>query len=197
MNSFACVIGIVAAIALSMLEPLGGDPRQTIEEAIAAGAVGSVSTVPSGPCPSIETILRSTDIVVIGRVGDPTSYMAPSHREIYTDYTLTNATVLYDAQPSEPRESPSPPVVVTQVGGTIEIHGVRFTHKESALAPLEPGRIGLFLLQHAQGKNMIAGKWYGVFDVTEAGFVPLVSKEGFAPEYRALGAAEAERTILE
>ena len=43
---------------------------------------------------------------------------------------------------------------------------------------------------------MIAGKWYGVFDVTEAGFVPLVSKEEFAAEYRALGASEAERAIL-
>jgi hypothetical protein len=192
----ASVLVFLSGLALSA-QPPGVDPRPTIEDAIAAGATGSVSTVPSGPCLSMETILRSTEMVVVGRIGDPTSYMAPSHRAIYTDYMLTNATVLYDAHPSEPHDSASRPVVVTQLGGTIEIHGVRFTQKESGLTPLEPGHIGLFLLERVQGKNMIARRWYGAFDVTNAHFVPLFTREDFAAEYRALGAADAERAILE
>jgi hypothetical protein len=189
-------------VALLLLSPpiarvKAQQQRQTIPQAIAEGAVNSVSTVPSGQVPTIAALLRNTDIIATGTVGEPRSYLSDDQRDVYTDYPIVDPVFLFQSQ-SAPMPKPGimPTLIVTQLGGTVAVNGTRFTQKEPALAPLEKGTRALFMLQQTNGHNFIAGRYFGVFGVTETRLVPLVARQDFAPEYRTIHVSSAIDTML-
>ena len=183
MTKAICILSV--AIAMCSITVLWAQAqRPTIPEAIAAGSVGSVATAPSGPPPTVDALLQATDIIVVGTIGEPVSYLSSDQRDVYTDYPILNSIVLFDAAPSrQTTDQSARAIVVTQVGGTVTVNGAQFTHTETALAPLQSGRRALFLLHRDLDKYFIAGKYYGVFDVTSAAFKPLMSRQDFATEY--------------
>jgi hypothetical protein len=171
--------------------------RKTIPESVAAGAIGSVATVPSGQLPKIHDLLKNTDLVLRGTVGESKSYLSDDKLNVYTDYTILDPIILYESHLTAVHTlGAMPHIVVTRLGGTIVINGVNFTQTEPALPPLATGIKALFLLQREGEKLFPAGKYLGVFDVTNDGFRPLVSREDFAPEYRSLKATAAEDEII-
>jgi hypothetical protein len=174
--------------------------RVTIPEAVARGGVSGVGTAPSGPEPTIEAILEKTDLVIVGTVGEPHSYLSQDQLDVNTDFPVKDATVFYYKYP--PAKSPETDnntqqaLTLTQLGGSILIDGKRFTQLENALPALQPGTKGLFLLQRRGDKYWIAGPstalpFYGAFSITpEDKLMPLMGRRDFAPEYRNLKVSE-------
>src|SRR4051794_35903326 len=84
-------------------------------------SMGRLSSAPSGPVPTLDKIVDLTDLVVRGVLGESTSYLSEDQTEVYTDYPILNATVLYDPRVvvSKKPEVPSiQPTRVTILGGT-------------------------------------------------------------------------------
>lgn len=190
----ALVLSVLNSASVGRAE--GQDLRQSIPEAVAAGAVSSVATTPSGPVPRVDDLLRTADLVVVGTVGEPHSYLSDDQRDIYTDYSLLGSVVLFDSRfgaLSAPHGDPT--VTVTQRGGTLLVHGVMFTHKESALAPLRAGREGLFILQRLGNRYLIAHRYFGAFDLTDGTMIPLAAREDFGDRYRGMDARSAVDAI--
>jgi hypothetical protein len=97
--------------------------RKTIPEAVAAGATGSIATVPSGQLPKINDLPRNTDVVVRGTVGESRSYLSDDELNVYTDYTIVDPLVLYESHLT-PVHAPGtvPRIVVTRLGGIVVIN---------------------------------------------------------------------------
>lgn len=171
--------------------------RATIPEMIARGAVTATSTIPSGVPPSVGEVLRTTEMIVTGTIGQPRSYLSKDQSEVYTDYPISAPTVHFQSQVITTRTpAVPPPLAVTLRGGTVTVNGLRFTQTEPGLPPLQPGTQGLFLLQHVVGKHLIAGMFLGAFSIVDGRIVPLFGGEDFAPEYRNLTLSEAIESML-
>ena len=171
--------------------------RETIPEALARGSSGRVRTAPSGHPPDIADLLRDTDIVVRGIVGEARSYLSDDQRDVYTDYRIDNPVFLYQAQ-SVPSARPGvmPTVTVTQLGGTVTINDRKFTQTEQGLPPLESGAEGLFLLERVDNHYRIVGTFYGAFGIVGGTLRPLTKVQSFAPEYKDVAAAPAAEEMV-
>ena len=161
-------VGLTVFFALLLGTSSAQDPRQTIPEAIAAGAVGGSSTVPSGPPPSVQALLAQADLIVTGIVGPPRSYLSDDQRDVYTDYLIANPIFRYQSKlSSTPTPGTVPSVVVTQLGGTVTVNGVQYTQLEPALPPLHAGTTALFVLHRVGNKYFIVGRYFGVFAIAD------------------------------
>jgi hypothetical protein len=186
----------VAALATSWVQ----GQRLTIPEAVSRGGVSSGGTIPSGPDPTINHMLEKTDLVVVGTLGEPHSYLSEDQLDVNTDFPVKDATVLYYKYPPSKSQStdnkPQQVLTVTQLGGTIEIDGKKFTQEEKALPALQPGTKGLFLLQLRGDKYWIAGPskalpFYGAFSITsESKLIPLMASPDFGKDYRNVKVSE-------
>jgi hypothetical protein len=145
-----------------------------------------------------------TDVIATGTVGAGRSYLSDDETEIYTDYPLSDAIVLYPPsffERSTRPGQPTPTFAVTLLGGTIVFNGVSFTEKEPALLPLRPGIRGLFLLRRKDMKRatkyVSSGSlpFYGAFDISDGLLTPLHGREDFAQEYRGKPASDVIATI--
>jgi hypothetical protein len=175
-----------------------GAQSATIPERMAKGAVGSVTAgAPSGIGPSVATLLDSTDILVTGKLGAGHSYLSKDQTEIFTDFPLENARVLFQRTAATmDRPGSLSGLSVTQRGGTITVDGRAFTQKEGGLLPLQPGGEVLCLLKHVGDKYQIAGRYFGVFAIEDGRLRPLVTREDFAPDYRGRSFQEAVQSML-
>ena len=179
------------------LSSVGHAQSETVHEAIARGATGRVSTAPSGHPPTVTDLLRETDIVVRGIIGQPRAYLSGDKRDVYTDYALKNPAILYAKQVlSSAVPGASADVTVTQLGGTIEVNGVKFTQQENGLLPLEPGVEGLFLLKRVDNRYQIAGTYFGAFRIAAGRVTPFTMRQSFAPEYRDASTEHAVAEIM-
>lgn len=171
--------------------------RETIPELMAKGGVAALATVPSGPTPPVADLLRLTDVVVRGTVGQPRSYLSDDQRDIYTDYPIGDPVFIYQSQMTTSR-TPGilPSVTVTLRGGTVMVNGVSFTATEPALRPLQPGTQALFLLQRVGDKYLIAGRYFGAFGIKSDKLMPLAVRDDFAPEYRNVAVADAVDSMM-
>lgn len=196
-NRLALGTGLLIA-ALS--SDLNGE-QSTIPEILArAGtSVERQVGIGSGYPPSVSEILRDTDAILRGFVGEPKTYLAKDKKEVYTDYRIDRPTFLYYSQSktSAPASSPGiQDVVVTLPGGTIEINGLRFTSLHKELPRLEPGAESVLLLKRVGDRYRIAGEYYGAFRIANSKLVPLTKKQGFATEYRDLSAFQAVENLV-
>jgi hypothetical protein len=188
-------------VLLSLIILLSGSieaqQRETIPEAIAKGAVGSVATAPSGQLPSVADLLRITDVVARGTIGPGRSYLSDDQRDVYTDYPITEPIVIYQSNVATsltPGTVPS--VTVTVRGGTVVVNGTTFTHTEPGLRPLQAGTQGLFLLQRVGSKYRVAGTFFGAFSIKDGKVMPLAGRSDFAPEYRDIALSDAVKSMM-
>lgn len=155
------------------------------------------TTVPSGPAPAIDAILRQTDAVIRGTVVESGSYLSADKREVYTDYRVENPRYLYERKAlSSNRPGAQAAPIVTLVGGTVTIGALTFKSVHEALPQLERGREYLLFLRQVGGKYEIAGRYYGAFDTTGGALRPAARKQGFAAEYRGTPANKATDELL-
>jgi hypothetical protein len=188
---------LLTLVLLCLSASVQAQQRETIPDLVAKGAVAALSTVPSGPTPSVADLLRITDVVVKGTIGQPRSYLSDDQRDIYTDYPISDPVFIYQSQMTTSR-TPGvlPTVTVTLRGGTVMVNGLRFTATEPALRPLQPGSQALFLLQHVGDKYQVAGWYFGAFGIQDGSVIPLNARRDFAPEYRNVAVSDAVDSMM-
>ncbi|HXG87050.1 MAG TPA: hypothetical protein VNJ02_01850 [Vicinamibacterales bacterium] len=156
------------------------------------------TTVPSGPPPHIDEILRDTQLIVRGVVGRPRSYLSPDQRYVFTDYPIERPAILYQRIIDASRHPGNVPgVTLTVLGGSVVINGLTFTEAVGALPSIEPGTDCLLLLSKKDGKLVLAGSYYGAFSVAANVLVPLTRKQGFALEHAGADATRAIRDLVD
>jgi hypothetical protein len=173
---------------------------RTIPQSLAAAgtSLNGAVTTPSGPAPSMDIVVRQTDVILSGIIGESRSYLSKDQREVYTDYTILKPVFLYSrslvtsSKPEIPRET-----LVTLAGGTISINGLTFTLIHQALPSLEPNTECLFLLKRVDDKYHIVETYYGAFSIADGKLHPLAKKWGFAREYENVSAVVAVAAIVD
>lgn len=168
-------------------------PEQLLRQ---GGPLIHVMSIPSGPVPSMTDVLRDTEIVIRGVVGQPRSYLTDDQREVLTDYTINSPAVLYQSTVTQASKTGTSTYAVTVPGGVVTIGGLTFTSKDYGLPPLEPGTECLFLLKRVGDQYRIVGWHYGIFQIAAAKLVPLSRREDFAPEYRGAPAADTVKQMI-
>ena len=140
-------------------------------------------------------VLGDTQRVLRGRVGKPAAaYLSDDQMEVYTDYPVEPAVILYDADAAQSHQpTPLPRATVTLLGGTITINGLTFKSDHESLQRLEPGTECLLLLKHVANRYFIAGQYDGAFAIREGGLIPLHKRAWAVPP--AYTDAPAERAI--
>src|SRR6516162_749765 len=101
--------------------------QQTIPEAVAKGARNGQASAPSGPNPSVRSLLDETDMLVLGRLGEPHSYLSDDQMEVLTDYRLNEPNVFFDSTTRVAQGDTPHSIIVTQHGGTINVQGIMYT----------------------------------------------------------------------
>lgn len=185
---------LIVAMTIFAAPALSEAQRQcpTIPESIAAGAVGQSSSSPSGQLPLITDVLAQADLVVRGVLGTPVSYLSDDQCDVLSDYPVIEPVILHQSRMStSDRPGMPPPIVVTRLGGTVMVGGVRFNHTNAGLPPLQPGAEGLFILKLVSGKYRLLYDFLGAFRISAGKLENLSERADFAPEYQDVSASEA------
>jgi hypothetical protein len=146
--------------------------------------------------PSFRDVLKNTDLIVRGIVGEHSSYLSSDQTNIYTEYELRNTSVLHQSRPFAAKPGAQESLTVKQLGGTVRVNGVAFTQIEDGLPPLTQGSEALFLLTRTPEGYVVAGTFYGAFGIQDGKLVPLTKVGSFAPEYRNSPVAEGIAKIV-
>lgn len=189
----------IAGFILTAIAPIAlfGQSPETIPEAIARGATGRVSTPPSGRVPSIDDVLRETDMVVRGIVRESTGYLSENQQDVYTEYTISPATILYSAVAMvSPEPGRISRINISQIGGTIVLNGQKFTQTEHGLAPLKAGAEVVLLLKHLGSRWHIATVFFGAFSIENGKLRTLTTRPTFAPQVRDMDSTTAVKELL-
>ncbi len=104
--------------------------------------------------------------------------------DILTEYELYNVTVFQSRPFTSSRPGVPPRLTVTQLGGTVTLNATPFIQVEDGLPALRPGSETVLLLRRNDDGYVIAGTFYGAFEVLSGTLVPLTKVQSFAPEYR-------------
>lgn len=185
---------VVLLLAASLPVSILGQ-ELTIPEKLAEAGKSLIAgtTVPSGPPPSVQEIIRGTDTLVRGIIGPGRAYLSEDQREIYTDYPIEKPLILFQSAPvSSARPGVMPRITVTVSGGTVTVGNLTFTSMVDALPTLQPGTECLLLLKRIGDRYQIAGAYYGAFGIEHGKSKPLTKKQGFAREY---DGASAQATV--
>jgi hypothetical protein len=167
----------------------------TIPELLASqGSSRRITGIPSGQAPTVDELLKQTDIVVRGTVGAPTTFLSDDQRDVYTEYSLSDVTVLHQRRPARP--GILPPLTVVVRGGAITIDGRTFVQEDEAFPALAPGTTGVFLLTRTADRYRLAGWVFGAFAVTKNGLRPFTRKLGFGEELTDLSASQSEAHLV-
>lgn len=160
----------------------------TIPESLrAAGrSPASGASIPSGPPPTIDSILADADAIVRGVVSTGRSYLSADQKDVLTDYEFVNPVFLYSTHwPTAPDPRPLPVETVTLLGGSVTIGALTFTSTHEALPALELGQECLLLLKKTgDHRYRVAGTYYGAFEIRGGQILVLTKKFGFASEYQ-------------
>lgn len=183
-----------------------GDPAiaqlKTIPQQLAEQGTDLMSgaTVPSGASPDLDVVLRDSEMIVRGVVGNPRSYLSDDQTTICSDYPILEPVILFDTMIAS-SSKPGPPeieIVVTLEGGKLTLGGLTFTVTPGGLPGLEPGSECLLLLKRLRGKLYVAGDGYlGAFGISpDEKLTPLTGARDFAPAYRGVAATAAVNNIV-
>jgi hypothetical protein len=173
----------IAAVALATVAMNSAVYAQgeTVVEAVARGATSRYRTAPSGRSPALVDVLRDTDLVVRGTIGDAVPRLSDDQRDVYTDYQIKNPVIFYQKDlEGSPRPGAALPITASQLGGELTIGDVIFTQTELGLPPLEPGSEALLLLQRVENRYYISRTFYGAFRIIGGKLTRLMTME-FAP----------------
>jgi len=194
----ACLFAVSLALS-SLWSGSASSQSPTIPEMLAkAGTPLTLNLdVPSGPAPSVDQLLETTDVVVRGVVEAPRSYMSPDERDVWTDYVIRNPRILYQSSPDlSHKPGTTAAFTVTIYGGAIEINGLAFKSDHAALPLLTAGQEYLLLLQQRDRKYFIAERYFGAFRVANGSVEPSTKKNGFAEDYKGQPVADVEAALV-
>src|SRR6266478_2239895 len=97
-------------LSVSLIVAMAGfaQTAPTLPESLARAKTSLTrgATIPSGPAPTLDSVLTDTDLFVRGVMGAPQSYLSDDQRSVLTDYPVTNASIVYER---EGLESPPDP----------------------------------------------------------------------------------------
>ena len=193
------VLSLVACLLIAGATTIAQDGRPTIPDVLrqAGKSLSGFSTVPSGPTHTMTEVLADTDSVVRGILGDPQSYLSEDQKDVYTDYQILDPIFLYQSNlVTSIQPGIMPNVKVTIHGGTIALGAFTYTFIDQALPPLKSGGEYLILLRQDGEKYRIAGKYLGVFSITDGKLTPVTGRSDFAPESRGAVATEVAADIV-
>ncbi len=201
-----CAVLLLAVVGARTI--FAQDSRLTIPEIVARGwGMNAARGCGVAPSPPLSEVLRQTDLVVAGTVGEPSSYLSDDQRDIYTDHALTDTRVYYQRPSSRPTlrlevpgVPPEPPIVgITELGGTATVSGRPFTEdvSYSGVKKVTSGMTGLFLLKRRGNRHWLTSPVFGAFEVVNNRLSLLAERRDFAPELRDLPAEIAIKTMLD
>jgi hypothetical protein len=172
---------------------------QTIPQklAVANKSLLRVITVEIGVPPTIDDVLRETDVIVQGTLGEPRVYLSQDQTEVYSDYPILNPQYLFPSElglTSQP--SVSKELAVTQEGGVLTVGAHSYAMEVKPLPPFRPGTEGIFLLKRVGDKFYVARKFFGAFRTDSPYITPLAKVEEFAPELRSQTPQEAINRLV-
>jgi hypothetical protein len=178
--------------------------QDTIPEAVvlAHGRIASEINVSIGLVPSLDDVLKGTDVVVRGQIGEPRAYLSRDQKRVWSDYRLINPIFLFHAVPAATRTPGlatadlTNATTITLRGGTINVSGYSFTESVHQLPPFTPGTDGVFLLKR-DGDHYQLASIFGALEVVDGRLKPLTTFTGFAPEIEQLSTAAAIREIVQ
>jgi hypothetical protein len=190
--AFSCLTFILFPMSASFAQ------KMTIPEQLAREGVdlGGVVGMPSGPAADVNSIIRASDLIVRGIVGEPKTYLSDDQMKVFSDYPIIKPAVLFDSAVALTVKPSLPEIFVTLEGGRIQVGALTFTATNQGLPGLQPGSDCLLLLKRVNNKLFIAGGHYGAFEVKDGKMVPLTQKSKFAPAYRGAPAASVIDTIV-
>ena len=192
------LITAASLIALVSVTPVNAQLATIPEQLARAGhSLSSGASVPSGLAPSVDDILAETDLIVRGIVQQPRSYLSDDQMEVFTDYSILNPTIFYQSEKAASVALNMPGIVVTLIGGTVAIDGLRFTSTPQALPRLDAGSDCLLLLKAHRGRYHLAGDYFGAFRIMSGRIMPLVNKQGFASDYANADIGEARKELVQ
>src|SRR5437763_1072447 len=181
-----CITAVCLCVGSAQPQTPTKPERPTIRESLAKSgrSLEGTMTIPSGPAPTMAEILADADTLLIGTVGQSRSRLSSDELDIFTDYEIQNPVVLYQRNiASTPTPQLARPIVVTLEGGAVVIGGLTYTETALALPQLAEGMRCVFLLKHVGDTYRVAGRFYGIFSISDGRLAPLTPKQGFAPEY--------------
>jgi hypothetical protein len=137
---------------------------------------------------TLKDVVDMSDLIVRGRLGAGKSYLSKDETRVYTDYPILNPQVLYSAFTTEAsRPGVAVTLVLTQLGGIVEIDGKTFREGHAALKQLPSGLQGIFFLKRVGDQYRIAGNYLGVFQEQADGVtVRMDSEAGLGQKYNGL-----------
>ena len=121
---------------------------------------------PSGGSPDIETVLSETDLVVMGLLESPRSYLRSDELDVYTDFNVVDIQTIGSRGGRDVGSSPQ--LTVTFLGGVISIDGLTYTSVHEALPIPGAGTRCLLLLKKERNGYRLAGTYYGAFSIENA-----------------------------
>lgn len=89
---FALLVGLLLQPS-AIYAQLKTIPQQLAEQGT---DLRSGASVPSGASPDVDVILRDTDVIVRGVVGNPRSYLSDDQLTIFSDYPIAKPVILFD-----------------------------------------------------------------------------------------------------
>ena len=197
-DSMVCTRVRISSLLIGSIMSTVPVMSQTIPQQLAEAneSLSRSIRIETGPPPSVESIVRLTEVIVEGTVGSPRTYLSEDEMEVYSDYPILNP--VYKFGPAVVVTAPgvTRSVAVTHIGGTIVRQGHSFTLEHKELPPLTPGMRCLFLLTVDGDQYRVAGKYYGVFRIDPNRLTPMTTQSAFARELRDLSPADAVNQIV-
>jgi hypothetical protein len=200
-----CIVLLVVVVSAQTV--FGQSTRLTIPEMVARGwGMGAARSCGVAPSPPLSELLRQTDLVVAGTVGEPRGYLSDDERDIYTDHALTNVRIYYQRSSSGqssrlalPGVLPEPQLAITELGGTAIVSGRPFTEDVaySGLKKVTSGMTGVFLLKRQGNHYWLTSPVLGAFELVNDRLSLLAERPDFAREVRAIAADAAIQAMLD
>lgn len=148
----------------------------TIPARIAAskGKSVHVPVMRDGAATPLEDLAAAADLIVVGKLLNPHSYLDARQTDVYTDYELRVEHVIRDRLGGSQvkRPGPTPPIIVTIYGGDLIVDGTPVHFVDMSLIRWkQDASLLLFLVSHRQGKENgfeVCGGPAGIFEVDGA-----------------------------
>jgi hypothetical protein len=135
---------------------------------------------------SIEALSAQSDLVVVSRLVRLQSYLSENKKQIFTDYVIVPSKVLLGRIEPRPTPGPTPRMVLTVLGGQINVRGTLITMVNEKSNPIKnEGEFLLFASRVKGGEN----RFYptqdsaGLFEIRDGQRVqPLFRRNDVDPE---------------
>jgi hypothetical protein len=130
------------------------------------------------PAATIEDLVKTSDVVVLGKLSEIKSYLAPREDSIFTDYRLVVTQVVSGSlgMNSAPAPGPGAPLSVSVWGGQVTIEGVRIDATDHRRIAFRDG--GDYLLFLRRSPTRVPGQYEihypGAFEINGVALKPVL-----------------------